>query len=127
MNYADIVVKQMEIGDLCGCNKVKKDFTSPFPTIKTAFSNKNDEYGNIQTITSNTMRQNYRQRIEYIMNDNTNEVGVSSGGGEYIVPNYKHHFKQFYKPDCENFGLQKFKNAYGKGNDGQCKIHYEDY
>lgn len=26
------------------------------------------------------MRRNYAERIKYIMNDNTNEVGLSSGG-----------------------------------------------
>lgn len=117
----------MKTSGICCKNVVPANFTTPYSTTKYASNNYNEQYGNIQTVTNSTMRRNYAERIKYIMNDNSNEVGLSSGGGEYVVPNYKHHYEQFYKTDCNAFGYQKLENAYCKGNNGQCKIHWEDY
>ena len=116
-----------DLSGLCCKNVIPTIFITPFPTTKYTSNKINEEYGNIREITSSTMRQNYAERIKYIMNDNSNETGISAGGGEYIVPNYKHHYEQFHRKNCSSFGHQKLKNAYGYNNNGQCKIHYEDY
>ncbi len=117
----------MKISGLCCKNVVPENYLSPFPAIKYASNTRNGQYGNIRDITVSTMRRNYFERIKYIMNDNTNEVGISAGGGNYVIPSYKHHDDQFYRNNCSDFGYQQLKNAYGNGNEGQCKIHYEDY
>ncbi len=117
----------MKTSGLCCKNVIPANYTTPFYTTKYASNITNEQYGNIQTITSSTMRKNYAERIKYIMNDNSNEVGLSAGGGEYVIPNYKHRYDQFHKHNCFDFGYQKLRNAYGNGNNGQCKIHYEDY
>ena len=121
----EIMKKSLE--KICKCNQMANTCSTPFYQTKYASNSINDEYGNIKPVTYSAMRQNYRERIEHIMNDVSNEVGLSAGGGEYIVPNYKSHFQQFYRPNCDMQGRQKFKNAYGRGNEGQCKIHYEEY
>ena len=86
----------MKTSGLCCKNVIPANYTTPFYTPKYASNITNEQYGNIQTITSSTMRKNYAERIKYIMNDNSNEVGLSSGGGEYVIPNYKHRYDQFH-------------------------------
>ena len=113
--------------NICCNNKVPTNFNSPFYETKMASNIVNDEYGNIKDISYSSMRQNYTERMKHIMEDTTNDFGLSTGGGEYVVPIYKHRFEEFHRPNCFDFGYQTLKNAYWKENEGRCKIHYEDY
>ena len=114
------------LDEVCCGNILPKTESPPFYQTKYASNTTNIEYGGItQQITSSAMRKNYYERIQHIMNDTSNEVGLSAGGGHYIVPNYKFH--ENITINCEKSGLQTFKNAYYKDNKGSCKIHWEDY
>jgi len=110
----------------CCKNKPPSNFVTPFYETKYASNNINQEYGN-NKVTYSSMRQNYKERIMSIMNDTTNETGISAGGGEYVVPIVLPTDLRFYKSDCSNYGYQKLNKAYGPNNNGSCKIHYEDY
>ena len=98
------------LDEVCCGNILPKTESPPFYQTKYASNTTNIEYGGI---------------IQHIMNDTSNEVGLSAGGGHYIVPNYKFH--ENITINCEKSGLQTFKNAYYKDNKGSCKIHWEDY
>lgn len=110
----------------CCKNKIPETYNTPFYETKFASNNNNDQYGNSE-ISYSTMRKNYKERIMHIMNDKTNESGISTGGGEYVVPKYSPVDTTLYRTNYDLYGYQKFNIAYGSTNNGSCKIHYADY
>jgi len=108
------------------CN-APKCVSLQFPPENSASNINNMEYGGIEPINSSSMRYNFEKRMQILFAQETEVNGVSAGGGEYVFPIYKTYRKNYLHQRNTDFGYQKLKQAYGIGNEGQCKIHYEDY
>ena len=91
---------------------------------KTAANVKNVQYGGINPITENTMRQNYIQRINDML-DTPDTFGCpGAGGANYVNVQYNNNLNYKVINPYATGGFRSYKDAY---NSDQCIRSFDEY
>jgi hypothetical protein len=98
---------------------------TPMPNIKPAANYIESTYGGMQEIDASAMRQNYIARLTNVLNDKSNEKGLSSGGGNYVQCLYD-TVNTTAKDPYACGGYKKYKDSYGDSAKG-CVVSYDEY